>query len=48
MVVFTVVNFIISRDYTRGINSIKETDTKVLQSSVPAKQSSNSSSSEEK
>ena len=48
MVVFTVVNFIISRNYTRGINSTKETDTKVSQSSVSAKQSSNSSSSEEK
>ena len=29
MVVFTVVNFIISRNYTRGINSNKETDAKV-------------------
>ena len=48
MVFFTVVNFIISRNYTRGINSIKETDTKVSQSSLSAKQSSNSSSSEEK
>lgn len=48
MVVFTVVNFIISRNYTRGINSTKETDTKVSQTSVSAKQSSNSSSSEEK
>ena len=48
MVVFTVVNFIISRYYTRGINSTKETDTKVSQSSVSSKQSSNSSSSEEK
>ena len=48
MVVFTVVNFIISRNYTRGINSTKETDTKVSQSSPSAKQSSNSFSSEEK
>ena len=48
MVVFTVVNFIISRNYTRGINSNKETDAKVSQSSPSAKQSSNSSSSEEK
>lgn len=48
MVVFTVVNFIISRNYTRGINSTKETETNVSKSSVSAKQSSNSSSSEEK
>jgi len=39
MVVFTVVNFIISRNYTGGINSTKETDTKVSQTSVSAKQS---------
>ena len=48
MVFFTVVNFIISRNYTRGINSTKKTETNVTQSSVSAKQSSNSSSSEEK
>ena len=48
MVVFTVVNFIISRNYTRGINSTKETETNVSQSSVSSKQSLSSSSSEEK
>lgn len=48
MVFFTVVNFIISRNYTRGINSTKKTETNVTQSSVSATQSSNSSSSEEK
>ena len=48
MVVFTVVNFVISRNYIRGINSTKETETNESKSSVPAKQSSSSSPSEEK
>ena len=44
MVVFTVVNFIISRNYIGGINSTKEAETNVTQSSMLAKQSSSSSS----
>ena len=48
MVIFTGVNYIICRNYTRGINSTKETETNVSQFSPSAKQSSNSSSSEEK